>query len=220
MALIAVLWAYDGWADLVKMAGEVREPGRTLPRALLGGALTVVAIYLLVNLVCLRVLGLAGLAATPVPASAVMEALLGPLGGALIAAGIAVSTLGFLSQSMLTAPRVYFAMALDGVFFRRVAYVNPRSRAPVVAIALQGALALLIALTGSYEQILNYVVSVDFIFFGLTVRNLGVVLSLLVTTLLATYASQRTGVIAGMLIAAGLTVAAGIGGRAVTRRAA
>ena len=97
-----------------------------------------------------------------------MRAAFGPRGAALIAVGIAISTLGFLSQSMLTAPRVYFAMAQDGVFFRRVAYVDPRSRAPVVAIALQGALALAIALTGSYEQILNYVVSVDFIFFGLT----------------------------------------------------
>ncbi|HYH83055.1 MAG TPA: amino acid permease, partial [Longimicrobium sp.] len=113
-------------------------------------------------------LGAGGLAATPAPASAVMRAAFGDRGAALIAIGIAISTLGFLSQSMLTAPRVYFAMALDGVFFRRVAYVNPRSRAPVVAIALQGVLALLIALTGSYEQILNYVVSVDFIFFGLT----------------------------------------------------
>jgi len=98
----------------------------------------------------------------------VMRAAFGARGAALIAVGIAISTCGFLSQSMLTAPRVYFAMARDGLFFRGVAYVDPRTRAPVVAVALQGALALVIALTGRYEQILNYVVSVDFIFFGLT----------------------------------------------------
>ncbi|MGH9593944.1 MAG: amino acid permease, partial [Bryobacteraceae bacterium] len=89
-------------------------------------------------------------------------------GAMLIAAGIAISTLGFLSQSILTAPRVYFAMAKDGVFFKSVAWIHPRTRVPVVAIALQGVWATVIAATGKYEQILNYVVSTDFIFFGLT----------------------------------------------------
>jgi APA family basic amino acid/polyamine antiporter len=86
----------------------------------------------------------------------------------LIAAGIAISTLGFLSQSMLTAPRVYFAMAEDGLFFREVGKLNPKTQVPVVAIVLQGVLAIAIALWGKYGQILNYVVSVDFIFFGAT----------------------------------------------------
>ncbi len=93
-------------------------------------------------------------------------------GATFIALGIAVSTLGFLSQGMLTAPRVYFAMAADGLFFKSVARLDPRARVPVVAIALQGALAIVIALSGSYEQILNYVVSVDFIWFGLTAASL------------------------------------------------
>ena len=97
-----------------------------------------------------------------------MRAALGERGAALIAIGIAISTLGFLAQGMLTAPRVYFAMAEDGLFFRSVSWVSRRTRVPVVAIALQDGLAVLIALSGRYEQILNYVVSVDFIFFGLT----------------------------------------------------
>jgi len=97
-----------------------------------------------------------------------MRLALGERGAALIAVGITISTLGFLSQGMLTAPRVYFAMAEDGLFFRSVAWLHPRTRVPVVAIALQGALAIVIALSGRYEQILNYVVSVDFISFGLT----------------------------------------------------
>jgi APA family basic amino acid/polyamine antiporter len=82
--------------------------------------------------------------------------------------GIAISTLGFLSGGMLTAPRVYFAMAEDGMFFKSVAWLHPRVRVPIVAIALQGALAVVIAMSGRYEQILNYVVSVDSLFFGLT----------------------------------------------------
>jgi APA family basic amino acid/polyamine antiporter len=167
-AMTPVMFAYGGWQTASFVAAEMRDPRRDLARGLLVGVLGVIVLYVAVNIACVRALGAGGLAAESAPASAVMRAAFGEKGAALIAVGIAISTLGFLSQSMLTAPRVYFAMALDGVFFRRVAYVDPRSRAPVVAIALQGVLALAIALTGSYEQILNYVVSVDFIFFGLT----------------------------------------------------
>jgi APA family basic amino acid/polyamine antiporter len=101
-----------------------------------------------------------------------MRAALGERGAAWIAVGIAVSTLGFLSQGILTAPRVYYAMARDRLFFQRVGWLSPRTGAPVVAIVLQGALATIIALSGRYEQILNYVVSVDFISFGLTAAAL------------------------------------------------
>jgi APA family basic amino acid/polyamine antiporter len=97
-----------------------------------------------------------------------MRLALGPRGADLIALGIAVSTLGFLSQSMLTTPRVYFAMAQDRLFFRAFSYVGPKSRVPILAIALQGAAAIVIAVSGSYGQILSYVTSVDFIWFGLT----------------------------------------------------
>jgi APA family basic amino acid/polyamine antiporter len=98
----------------------------------------------------------------------VMQLALGEKGARLIAVGIAISTLGFLSQSMLTAPRVYFAMADDKLFFKSVAWVSPQSRVPVVAIVLQGLWAAVIAMSGTFEQILNYVVSVDFIAYGLT----------------------------------------------------
>jgi APA family basic amino acid/polyamine antiporter len=150
------------------VSGEMKAPRRDLPRALLIGVVGVVVLYVAVNLVCLHALGAAGLAATTTPASEVMRRVLGTAGARLIAAGIAVSTVGFLSQGMLTAPRVYFAMARDGVFFRSVAHVSAKSRAPVVAIAVQGAWAAVIALSGRYEQILNYVVALDAVFFGLT----------------------------------------------------
>jgi len=167
-AMVPVLFAYGGWQTSCFVAAEMRDPARTLPRGLIVGVSGVIVLYLSVNLVCLRILGTAGLAATTTPASDVMRSVLGPAGARLIAAGIAISTLGFLSQSMLTAPRVYFAMAGDGLFFRGVSRLHPRTRVPVAAIALQGACAMIIALSGRYEQILNYVVSVDFIFFGLS----------------------------------------------------
>ncbi len=167
-AMVPVLFAYGGWQTACFIAGEVREPRRNMPRGLIIGVLGVVVLYLGVNFVCLRVLGISGLAATTTPASDVMRFALGNTGARLIAAGIAISTLGFLSQSMLTAPRVYYAMAEDGLFFKSVGWIHPRTRVPVVAIALQGMCAVIIALSGRYEQILNYVVSVDFIFFGLS----------------------------------------------------
>jgi APA family basic amino acid/polyamine antiporter len=171
-ALVPVLFAYGGWQTASFMAGELRDPRRDLPRGLLIGVIGVITLYLLVNLVCIRVLGMSGLAQTSTPASDVMRTALGERGATLIAAGIAISTIGFLSQNLLTGPRVYFAMAQDGVFFRSVAAVHPRTRVPVVSIVLQGTVAALLALTGSYERILGYVVSIDWLFFGLTAMAL------------------------------------------------
>jgi basic amino acid/polyamine antiporter, APA family len=171
-ALVPVLFAYGGWQTASFVAAEMRDPQRDLPRGLLLGVAGVVALYLGVNFVCVRVLGPAALANTATPGSAVMRHALGETGALLIAAGIAVSTLGFLSQGILTAPRVYYAMARDGVFFRSVGELNARTAVPVLAIVLQGTAAAVIALSGRYEAILNYVVSVDFIFFGVTAAAL------------------------------------------------
>src|SRR5467141_1512940 len=167
-AMVPVLFAYGGWQTANFVAGEIKEPRKNLPRGLLIGVMGVVALYLTVNFVCVRALGVEGLASTNTPATAVMRMALGEPGATVIAVGIAISTLGFLSQSILTAPRVYFAMAEDGLFFRSVARVHPRTRAPIVAIALQGALAIAIALAGTFEAITRYVVSIDFVFFALT----------------------------------------------------
>lgn len=167
-AMAPVLFAYGGWQTASFVSGELRDPRRDLPRGLLFGVVGVIVLYLAVNAVCVRVLGGPGLAATPAPASAVMQRALGPLGARFIEAGIALSTLGFLSQGMLTAPRVYYAMAADGVFFASVGRVHPRTRAPVVAIALQGAFAMVLTAWGQYRQILDYMIAIDFLAFGLT----------------------------------------------------
>jgi APA family basic amino acid/polyamine antiporter len=146
----------------------MRNPERDLPRGLLFGVVGVIVLYLAVNLVCILALGPTDLARTLTPASEVMRRAFGEGGARLIAAGIAISTVGFLSQGMLTAPRVYYAMARDGVFFRRVGTLDQRTQAPVVAIILQGIWASVIAVVGLYEQVLNYVVALDAVFFGLT----------------------------------------------------
>jgi APA family basic amino acid/polyamine antiporter len=171
-AMTAVAFAYGGWQTASFVAEEMHDSRRDLSRGLLLGVSGVIALYLAANFVCLKVLGPAGLAATRTPATAVMRAALGDSGALWIAVGIAVSTLGFLSQSILTAPRVYYAMARDGLFFASVGRLSPRSAVPAVAIVLQGLAATAIALAGQYEKILNYEVSVDFILFALLASSL------------------------------------------------
>jgi len=171
-AMVPVLFAFGGWQTANFIAAEVKDPARNLSRALVMGVAGVIVLYVGVNFVCVRTLGPQGLAETTVPATSVMRLAMGDAGARLIALGIAVSTLGFLSQSILTAPRVYFAMARDKLFFRSVAKLTERTHVPMVAIVLQSLWTLVIALSGRYEQILNYVVSMDFIFFGLTGASL------------------------------------------------
>lgn len=167
-AMTPVMFSYGGWQTSSFVAGEMRNPQRDLARGLLLGVAGVILLYTAVAFVCVHALGPAGLANSKTPATDVMRLALGTKGATFIAIGITISTLGFLSQGMLTAPRVYFAMAEDGLFFRSVAQVSAATRVPVVAIVLQGVAAAVIALSGTFGQILNYVVSVDFIFFGLT----------------------------------------------------
>jgi APA family basic amino acid/polyamine antiporter len=171
-AMVPIAFAYGGWQTATFVAGEMRDARRDLSRGLLIGVAGVVALYLAVNVVCLRVLGPVGLNATTTPATDVMRSALGARGAQWIALGITVSTLGFLSQSMLTAPRVYYAMARDGLFFASIGKLSPRSRAPVVAIVLQGLAAIVIACSGTYGEILNFEVTVDFIFFAMTAASL------------------------------------------------
>jgi basic amino acid/polyamine antiporter, APA family len=167
-AMAPVMFAFGGWQTATFISGELKDPRRDLARGLVVGIIGVILLYLAMNIVYVGTMGSEGLAQTTTPASTLMRQAFGNWGAILIALVISISTLGFLSQGMLTAPRVYFAMAKDGLFFKSVAWVHPRSRVPVVAIAMQGILAAIIAVSGRYEAILNYVVSVDFIAFGLT----------------------------------------------------
>jgi APA family basic amino acid/polyamine antiporter len=171
-AMVPVLFAYGGWHTTTFMAAEVSDARRNLPRGLILGVTGVTVLYLGVNFICVRVLGAEDLAANGSPASDVMSLALGAPGAAILSAGIAVSAIGFLSQAVLTSPRVYYAMARDGLFFQGVAWIHPRTRVPTIAILLQGAFAIVIAVSGTFHQILNYVMSVELVFLALTALSL------------------------------------------------
>lgn len=155
-AALPVLFAYSGFTYLNNLAGEVTEPQRTLPRALLIGMLLVITVYALVNLAYLAVLGHAGLAASHTPAADVMQRVFGTAGAKLIAVGIAISTLGFCNITLVAGARVLQVMGEDGLFFRSVARLHPKHRTPNVALLLLSGWAIVLVLSGSYGQLLDY----------------------------------------------------------------
>lgn len=171
-ALVPVLFSYGGWQQTNFVAEEMVDAERNLPRALVIGVLIVAAVYLLVNVTYLRTLGIGGLAASTAPAADAMAVRYGEGGRRLIAAGIAISTAGFLHLVTLATPRVYQAMARDGVFFRGLAALHPRTQAPVRAIVLQAAWSLVLVFSGSYGELLDWVTFADWIFFGATAATL------------------------------------------------
>ncbi|MEO5510500.1 MAG: amino acid permease [Longimicrobiales bacterium] len=172
VALIPVLFSYGGWQQTNFVAEEMKDAERTLPRALLLGVAGVFLVYVLTNIVYIRHLGVSGLAASSAPASDVMRHTLGDWGATAIAAGITFSTFGFLNLVIMVTPRVYQAMAADGVFFPAVAALHPHYRTPALALAIQAVWAVVLALSGSYGQVLDYVTFGDWIFFGLTAATL------------------------------------------------
>jgi basic amino acid/polyamine antiporter, APA family len=168
LALIPVLFTYSGWQDSSYVSGEIRDSTRVLPMGLVVGVSITVVLYVLFNLACIASLGLAGLAYSVSPAADVLKSMVGPTGGTIMAMIVAVSTLGFLSNQILTSPRVYHAMAENGVFFSPLARVQSNSRAPINAIIVQGIIACIIAASGRYDQILRYVTWFDFLFLALS----------------------------------------------------
>ncbi|HUF47101.1 MAG TPA: amino acid permease [Vicinamibacterales bacterium] len=171
-ALIPILFAYGGWQTANYLAEEMRDPRRHLPRSLILGTLVVIAVYVLVNVAYLRVLGLEGLAATTTPAADAAAGWLGAAGERFVAAAIAISTFGFLNHAVLAPTRVYYAMAADGTFPPALARLHRRYRTPGAAIVVQSVWAIALALTGTYGDLLGTVVFADWIFFGLSVAAL------------------------------------------------
>lgn len=165
--LVPAMFAYGGWQNLNFVAEEVKEPERNLPRAILIGVACVITVYVGVNVAYVHVLGAPGLAATQTPAADLAERLAGEWGAKAVSLLIVVSTFGFLNLALLSAPRVYYAMAADGLFFRSLARLSPRFHAPTAAILLQGALAAAFALLNTYDRLLSYAVFADWVFFAL-----------------------------------------------------
>jgi APA family basic amino acid/polyamine antiporter len=172
LALISVLWAYDGFADLSFAAGEVKDPQRTLPRAIVGGTLAIVGIYMAANCAYLYLAPVSTLAASPLIAADTMRTIFGSAGVTLVSIVVAISTCGSLVVIMLAAPRIFFAMADDGLFFRAVAAVHPRYKTPHVAITLTAALGLVFVLTRTFEQLADTFVLSIWPFYGIAVAGL------------------------------------------------
>lgn len=168
VAMIAVLWTFDGWYGLTCSAGEVRDPGRNLPRGLIAGTWIVTLLYLAVHVAYLRALPVGAMAGEPRIAEAAAQALFGPLGARLIAAAVLVSIFGCLSATILYSSRIYVPMAADGLFFPALARIDPRRKTPVVSLWTQSAWAALLALSGSFEQLYTYVIFISFVFHAAT----------------------------------------------------
>ncbi|HYX69849.1 MAG TPA: amino acid permease [Terriglobales bacterium] len=166
IALIAALWAYDGWNDLNMVAGEVRRPERSIPIALIAGVATVAALYVLMNAAIQYVLP-AGLVATAKsPASLATQQVLGPVGGAVVTLGIVLSMLVTLNGTIMSGGRIPFAMARDGYFFKTLAEVHPKFRTPAPALLVQAALSVLLLLAAaSFQQLLTLAIFAEWLFY-------------------------------------------------------
>ncbi len=164
VAMIAVLWTFDGWYGLTCSAGEVREPGKNLPRGLIAGTWIVTLLYLAVHLAYFRALPVAAMAGKPRIAEAAAQSLFGPAGGWLISAAVLVSIFGCLSATILYSSRIYVPMAADGLFFPALARIHERYRTPVTSLWTQSGWSVLLALSGSFEQLYTYVIFITFIF--------------------------------------------------------
>ncbi len=153
LALISILWVYDGWADVTFVSGEVRQPEKYLPLALILGTLSIIVIYLLSNLAYLRVLGLQTVAGSRLVAADTLMRMVGSRGAQLISLAVMISAFGTLNGSMMTGPRIFFAMAADGLFFRNIAVIHGRYKTPYFAILLAATLASVFVMIRSFEQL-------------------------------------------------------------------
>lgn len=171
VATVAVLFAFDGWAQFSSLAGEVKDPGRTLPRVLIGGLLLVLCVYLVANLAYLSVLTIDEMANSPIVAADALRVAVGRGAGSVVSALVMLSTFGALNSLMMAEPRLFYAMARDGVFFRALAAVHPRHRTPHRAVLFSGALAIFYVGFRSFEQLAEAFVIATWPFFTLAVAG-------------------------------------------------
>jgi APA family basic amino acid/polyamine antiporter len=167
VGMIGVLWAYEGWQYATFSAGETVEPQRVFPRAIGLGTAALIGIYLFANVGYVAALGPAGVAGSNRVAAEAVRQAAGPLAAKLVAAAILVSVFSAMNGLTITAPRMYYAMAGDGLFFKSLARVHPRFGTPAMAILVGSAWAMVLALWGTFESLLTYVVFVGWVFYGL-----------------------------------------------------
>jgi amino acid transporter len=171
LALVSVLWVYDGWADVSFVAGEVENPRRNLPRILIGGTLAIIAIYLVANLAYLAVMPIEEIRHSKLVAAEVAQRTIGVGGVAFVATVVMISTFGTLNGSMITGPRVLFAMANDGMLFSRLGRVHPRYQSPSTSIAVVTTIGILFVLAGTFEQLADAFVTAIVPFYALAVAS-------------------------------------------------
>ena len=172
LALVSTLWAFDGWADLAYNAGEVKDPQRNLPRALIGGTLLVVAIYLAANVAYLAVLPIEKIRVSKLVAADVAQVVLGTAGAAFVSVTVMVSTFGTLNTVLFTSPRVFFAMAADRLFFAPVASIHPRFGTPWISISMTAGLGIVFVLLRNFEQLADAFVTAFLPFYALAVASI------------------------------------------------
>src|SRR6266508_3132123 len=171
-ALVGAFFAFGGWWEIAKLGGEAQDPARTLPRALALGVAAVTVVYILTSAVFLYLVPLERVTSGETFAAQAGEVLFGPAGGRVFAGIVIVAILGSMLGLLMALPRVYYAMARDGVFFKSVATLHPRFATPSRAVAIQAGLASLFVLVGTFQQIVFYFVFVTVVFLGLTVSGL------------------------------------------------
>jgi basic amino acid/polyamine antiporter, APA family len=174
-ALVGAFFCFGGWWDAAKMAGEVRDPGRTLPRALAIGVIAVTAVYIVISAVFIYLVPIEKVASDGTFVAQAGEVLFGPAGGIVFAAIVIVCVLGSLAAFIMSAPRVYYAMARDGLFLKSVSRIHPRFGTPARAILVQGVIASILVALGTFEQIIAYFFFVAVLFLGLTVAGLFII---------------------------------------------
>lgn len=167
LSVIAVLWAYEGWQYVTFVAGEAKNPQRTIPQALIVGTTILIILYIIANLAYASALGTARMAASERVASEAMAQVLGPTAGKAVALAIIVSMYGAAHATVIAVPRVYYAMAQDGVFFKKLGEIHPRYGTPAIAIVASSAWAVVLAMSGTFEQLLTFVVFIGWIFYAL-----------------------------------------------------
>lgn len=167
VAMIGVLWAYDGWLETTYVGSEIKDPGRNLPRSIILSTVIVIGFYVLASVAYSYVLSPARMAGLQLVASDAAQVTMGAVGAGFVSAAILVSTLGANNGIILTAARIPYAMARGGLFFRSQGTVHPRFATPVTALATQGVISAVLALTGRYDQLFTYVVFAQFLFYAL-----------------------------------------------------
>ena len=168
IAMIAVLWSYDGWIEITYVAGEVKTPEQTIHRSLLYSTVIVIGFYILVNLAFISVLGLRSVAHSSLVASDAATVLHGSVGAAIVAAIVAVSMFGANNGFVFTGARIYYAMARAGLFFKSLARIHPRYQTPVASLLAQGAWSCVLVLSGTYDQLITYIVFASWVFYAMS----------------------------------------------------